>query len=453
MGGAGSTLPSLGLATLAAVCRENGFKSSIIEATSEKLSIDAVVDRIHGSNAHYIGITALTCSINSASDLASRIKEKLPAAIILVGGPHMTALPLETMTEFPVFDVGFIGESEHTIVDYLQATEKGTSIEHVKGIVFRTPKGIQSTPNRPFIADLDTIPFPAWDLIPHFPGAYIPAAIRCMNLPATHIITTRGCPMTCSFCDRSVFGTRYRLFSVDYIWKMICTLTDTFGVRDILFEDDSFTLNRARVISLCTLFSQHPKRISWSCLGRVDAIDAELLFHMKKGGCWQIGFGIESGNVDVLEGADKRTNLLRIRAALSLTKAAGIRTKGFFILGLPGETQATIEETIRFALSVDLDDISVSFATPFPKTVFCEQALRSGTFEKNWSEMNLLNPVFIPHNLTKHELKQSHSDFLRRFYLRPAVVFDYFRRGLGNVTVCRRLLTGLIAFLRAVKFR
>ncbi len=437
--GAGSTLPSLGLASLAAVCRKNGFEPCIIEAASGSMTGEGVVDHLITMGARYAGITAMTSDITSAGALASLIKTRDATIQVLIGGAHVTALPEATMRLFPGFDVAFIGEAETTIVDYLKAMSAGTGLEHVAGIVYRVGDTLQTTLPRPFIGELDTLPLPAWDLIPGFPDRFVPAAIRCKHLPASHIVTSRGCPMTCTFCDRSVFGNRYRLFSVEYIWEMIQTLTKKFGVKDILFEDDSFTLHKKRVIALCELICAKKARFSWSCLGRVDTIDAELLTVMKKAGCWQIGFGIESGNADVLQNVEKKINLQKIRDTLALTRAAGIRTKGFFILGLPGETKETIQETIRFATSIALDDISVSFATPFPGTVFYDQVQSEGTCTPDLQKMNLLNVVFVPKGLSKQELEEWHATFVRRFYLRPRIFIDYFIRSVGDVKVFLRL--------------
>jgi anaerobic magnesium-protoporphyrin IX monomethyl ester cyclase len=450
LAGAGSTMPSLGLAWLAAVCRKNGYEPGIIEAASGKMSFDEIVDRIIKCQARYVGLTAMTCGINSAALLARKIKQKDPGIQVLIGGAHITALPEETMHRFPAFDVGFLGEAEGTIVDYFKSMDAGDAPERVKGIVYRKDGLPFVTENRPFIEDLDSLPFPAWDLVPGFPDDYAPAIIRCKQLPASHIVTTRGCPMKCTFCDRSVFGTRYRLFSVDYTWEMVYILSRKFGVRDILFEDDSFTLNKTRVMSLCEKMRSKNSRLSWSCLGRVDTIDAELLSHMKKAGCWQIGFGIESGNAAVLDGADKKINLERIRETLTLTRAAGIHTKGFFILGLPHETITSIEETIRFAAAVALDDISVSFATPFPGTVLYEQAQTQGAFSPDWQKMNLLNVVFVPRGISKNELEESHAGFLRRFYLRPRILVDYFLRSMVDIKVFIRIMQGMFVVLGMV---
>ena len=449
LAGAGSTMPALGLCWLAAVCRKNGYKTSIIDAALKNLPYETIARSIGDLQADYVGITALTCSIHSASLLAQAVKKNNVGIQTLIGGPHLTTLPEETMRMFPEFDVGFIGEGEETLVEYLKAKEYGGTLENVKGLVYRCGSSIQVTGPRPFIENLDSLPLPAWDLLDGFPRAYAPAAIRCRHLPASHIVTSRGCPMKCTFCDRSVFGTRYRFFSVEYTFEMIKTLVNKFKVRDILFEDDSFTLHKKRVISLCELIGKNNLHFSWSCLGRVDTIDAELLRFMKKAGCWQIGFGIESANPGVLDGVEKKIDLEKIRAALALTRAAGIHTKGFFILGLPHETEETMRASMRFAREVELDDISVSFCTPFPGTVLLEKAHEYGDFDQDFDKMNLMHAVFVPVGLTRKQLEESHSEFFRRFYLRPRIILDYFLRILKDAGVFVRVVRGAVFFLFA----
>lgn len=446
---AGSTMPALGLCWLASVCRRSGYETSIIDAAIKNLNYETIAGRIAELHADYVGITALTCSIHSASRLAQAVKKNGAGIQTLIGGPHLTALPEETMRMFPAFDTGFLGEGEETLVDYLKARESGGTLEDVKGLVCRSGNSIKVTEPRLFIEDLDSLPLPAWDLLEGFPGAYAPAAIRCRHLPASHMVTSRGCPMKCTFCDRSVFGNRYRFFSVEYTLEMVRTLVNRFKVRDILFEDDSFTLHKKRVLSLCELIQRNNLHFSWSCLGRVDTIDAELLRSIKKAGCWQIGFGIESANPDVLDGVEKKINLEKIRQALALTRAVGIRTKGFFILGLPHETEETIRESMRFAREAELDDISVSFCTPFPGTALLERANEFGDFDQDFDKMNLMHAVFVPAGLTRKQLEESHAQFFRQFYLRPRIVLDYSLRILTDMGIFLRIVRGTFFFLFA----
>jgi len=447
LAGMGAVMPSLGLASLAAVCRDHGYPVSIIDAAREKTTPQAIVERILQCRADYVGFTATTCGIFGAAALALELKTKNKEIQTLLGGPHVTAAPRETLGLFPQFDVGFIGEAEHSLIDFAQTMDSRGDLAKVNGIAFRRENDVHVTQRRPFIENLDSLPFPAWDLIPGFPHAYAPAAIRSRHLPAAHLVTSRGCPMQCTFCDRSVFGDRYRLFSSAYTFAMISTLCDKFGVKDILFEDDSFTLHKQRVMQLCEMICGKGVTFSWSCLGRVDTIDTELLGFMKKAGCWQIGFGIESGNSDVLNAADKKINLDRIRETLTLTRAAGIHTKGFFILGLPGETPRTMRETKLFALTEALDDISVSLCTPFPGTALYKQAKIMGEFSPDWKMMTLLYPVFVPKGLLKKQLLRAHKVFLRAFYLRPRILIMYVLRCVTDIKVGMRILRGLLAFL------
>ena len=436
---AGSVMPPLGLCSLAAVCRQNGFEPALLDSVCHNLTVDETARRIMALSPRYVGITAMTCGINGAAKVAGLVKRTNANIKTLIGGPHVTALPVATLQQYSDFDIGFIGEAEDSLPEFLKAHSAGARREDICGIVFRAGGEVRQSAPRPFIEKLDSLPYPAWELLQGFPHRYAPAAIRCNRLPATHLVTSRGCPMKCTFCDRSVFGNRYRFFGIEYVVGMIKTLHEKFGVNEILFEDDSFTLHKSRVVALCESLLERGIKISWSCLGRVDSIDAELLTIMKRAGCWQIGFGIESGNADILNGVHKRIDLDRIREALSLTKRSGIHTKGFFVLGLPNETLQSIRKTVAFAKAVALDDISVSFCTPFPGTALLEDIGASGSFSADWDKMNLMNPVFVPTGLTKTELEEFHFRFLRGFYFRPRIVLDYLARTIANAGLFFRI--------------
>jgi len=193
-----------------------------------------------------------------------------------------------------------------------------------------------------------------------------------------------------------------------------------------------------------------PVDFSWTCLGRVDHVTPENLRLMRRAGCWQISYGIESGSQAILEAIGKRITLEQIRTAVSATRAAGIQAKGFFIVGHPGETAETLRSTIEFALELPLNDISVTMLTPFPGTELYRRAAEFGQFDDDWRKLNLLNAVFVPHGLSVEALLRAQQELTRRFYLRPRVVADYASRLLGNPKMAWGMVKGLGAFLRAV---
>ena len=445
---AGNTLPSIGICILAAVLRQAGHKVKIIEAASWGYDHRDALQAILEVLPDYVGITTLTLSIFSAAKLAEMIKQADKHIRVIIGGAHITAVPRETMEMFPQFDAGVLGEGEDTIVELLEAYENGADLKDVKGIVYREGREVVVTGMRPFIRDLDRIAFPAFELLPDFPRGYRPPAFRFKRLPAASIVTSRGCPYKCIFCDRSVFGSVCRGHSVDYVMEMIKDLVNRYGIREFLIEDDTFVTFKSRLIALCERILRENLKISWSSLGRVNSVDRDMLKLMKRAGCWQIGYGIESGNQKVLDFVNKKTTLEVVERAVRWTREAGILSKGFFILGHPTDTRETIEETIRFARKLDLHDVSVNMLTPLPGSQIYEVANQYGEFDNDWRKMNLLNVVFVPYGLTREELEGYYRRFLKEFYLRPRIIASYLKRIASNPRYSGRYLRGLGAFLR-----
>ena len=214
----------------------------------------------------YAGLTSTTLSICSVSALAEKAKSGQSRLKVIVGGPHLTALPLETLQAFPAFDYGVIGEGEATFVDLLDTLEHDGDVRKVSGIVHRDGDAVEVTERRPFIECLDSLPFPAWDLLEGFPERYRPPAFRFRRLPAASLVTSRGCPNVCIFCDRSVFGNRCRSFSSGYILEMVKLLYHRYRIRELLIEDDTFFLSRQRISEFCEGLLKEQVRLSWSCL-------------------------------------------------------------------------------------------------------------------------------------------------------------------------------------------
>jgi radical SAM superfamily enzyme YgiQ (UPF0313 family) len=447
---AANTLPSLGILYLASVLRKEGYEASVIDASSLGLSFKDLTDKLVALQPNYLGISATTLSIFHASALADEIKKTLNDTKIIIGGPHLTAIPEETMERFRSFDFGVIGEGEETTKELIYALENGRDISDIPGIIFRQTDSVVKTVPRVFINDLDRLPFPAWDLLADFPDRYHPPPFRFKRLPASYIVTTRGCPYKCIFCDRSVFGNKCRGHSAEYILELIEHLYKNFYVRELLIEDDTFITFKKRLIEVCEGMLKRGIKISWSCLGRADAVTPDILGIMKKAGCWSISYGIETGDAEVMKFIGKNITLDQVDEAVRLTKKAGIHSKGFFIMGHPTDTHDTIRKTIDFALKIPLDDISVSMMTPFPGSTLYQIASDYGTFDNDWKKMNELDVVFIPKGLTKDDLRRYSKEMFRKFYLRPKIVLDYMKRIIENPKGFPNYVRGLSAFLKEI---
>jgi radical SAM superfamily enzyme YgiQ (UPF0313 family) len=206
---------------------------------------------------------------------------------------------------------------------------------------------------------------------------------------------------------------------------MVDHLVKTYGIRDIMFYDDNFLLDKKRVIKICELLLAKDYKISWSCLARTEITSDELFGLIKKAGCWQIAFGIESADQGILETIKKRATVERMAEVIRKTNEAGIHSRGYFMIGSPGETEETIEKTTRFILESGLKDFHVTFCTPMPGAELFNTAHNYGEFSQDWKKLGFWDPVFIPKGMTKEQLIDSHRRMYRKFYLRPSIFFRY----------------------------
>jgi len=445
---AGSSLPPFALMWLAATARQEGFESAILDAEAERLTVDLAVRRILEIDPFVVGFTASTLSISRAAAVASKLKEARPDILTVIGGPHFTALPEKTLSLYDGFDLGAYGEGERTWVEILSCRRDSGDPARIQGVVVRTPSGFVKTQPRPVIETLDSLPQPAWDLLPPLTRYYQPSALRQHRLPASSLVTTRGCFGRCTFCDNSVFGRRVRAFSAEYVMEMVRYLVDRWGVRTITFYDDNFVHHRQRLKNLLDQLAGSFD-LTWSANCRVDVVDPECLAEMKKAGCWQLSWGIESGAQEILDREAKHVTIDQIRRALGWAHDLSISNKGFFIIGHPGETTRTIEKTIELALDLPLDDFQMSFLTPFPGTEIHAESSKYGVLDEDWDRMNMWTPVFVPHGLTRDELIHWQKTAIRKFYFRPRILARYLSE-LTSWSRWKAFLRGAWAVLKAL---
>lgn len=450
--GAGSTEPSFGLVCLAASAQRAGAHVAIVEASSRTLTVAEAYDAIMAETPDIVGFTATTSEIGRAAELAERIKRDRPDVLTVIGGCHATAIPQETLDRFPAFDLAAIGEGEETLCEILGKFHAGDRRPAgVAGTAHREGTAVRVNAPRALIHDLDALPLPAWSLLSGFPRHFRPSPARIRRWPCASVVLTRGCPNQCVFCDRSVFGNRCRAYSPARALEMIRDLRDNFGVRELLIEDDTFVIVPSRVKEFCERMIREKMAMSWSCLGRADRASPELLRLMKAAGCWHISFGIESGDPAILTAMRKRLDLDQIRQAVAWSREAGLRTKGFFIVGFPGETRESLAKTQAFALSLQLDDISVMQMTPFPGSELYSMADEAGTFDRDWTRMNVLNTVFVPRGFTAADLEGARADMLRAFYMRPGVLWRQGLRVLAHPRLIGATVSAFGAFRRVTR--
>jgi len=350
-------IPQLGIGYLAACILESGFDCDVLDAKMLHLSLQAVSAQIKKINPDVVGITAMTNEIIRGHTMAGEIKKILPDTVVVVGGCHASAIPVETLNEFNNFDFVVVGEGESTFVELLKfLRDEGKSLTAIKGIVYRQDDGkTEFTGRKDFIYELDSIPYPAWQKFPK--TDYYP------------VMTSRGCPFDCNFCMH-IMGKkiRYRtpLNVVDEIEKDI----RHFHARRITFRDDTFTFDKERINGICDLIIKKRlnNNIEFDANTNVKVVSYSMFKKMKEAGFKKIAFGVESGNNDILKRMRKNINKDEIRQAVSLAKKAGLETTAYYILGHPYETKETVWDTIKFAAKLRTKHICIGIIVPYPGT-------------------------------------------------------------------------------------
>jgi anaerobic magnesium-protoporphyrin IX monomethyl ester cyclase len=448
---AGSHLPSLGLGYLASVARRKKCSVKIIDANVTFNTLKDLVEGIYSENPKWLGITATTLTIDVAAHIAKKIKAKIPKLMVIVGGAHMTAVSGEVFKRLKDIDIGVIGEGEETFAEILTALKAGKDLKKVKGIIYRKNGKVIVNPRREFLKALDKLPYPAWDLISGFPNKYSPAVNSYMQLPAVHLFTSRGCSGRCLFCDRSVFGRYPRMHSAKYVLAEIEYLVKKYKIREIQFFDDNLLLFPKRLKEICQGMIKKKWGITWSCQARCDMISPKMLFLMKRAGCWQIGLGIESGSNRILENLQKGETTIILNRAIEACHKAGIEAKGYFILGNPGETKETLEETKKFILTTPLTYVYTTFFTPLPGSEAYQRADKFGTFKfrNDWKRLGrgTINAVFVPYGLTKNYLEKEAAEIFKSFYLRPKTISYFVRKSLFTPTLWSAYVKGFLSVL------
>ncbi|MEB2283584.1 MAG: radical SAM protein [Myxococcales bacterium] len=417
-----------GVLVLAAVAKKRGHEVAIVDRKSGGSTLAAAVAEITALAPDVLGVSATTISVHNGARIAAAVKEKLPQVTTVVGGPHVSAVPQATLAAFPAFDYGVAGEGEVAFFALLDALASGAAIHDLPGVVVRGGDGaVRANCRAPYIDDLDALPFPAWDVLGDaFPHRFGPSIFNYRRTPVATLVSSRGCPFSCTFCDRSTSGKLGRYHGVEYVMEM-CRMLAARGARHVMFYDDLFTVKRKRVVELCEAMIRAELPFTWSCNSHPNLLDFATMKLMKRAGCWQIAYGVESGSQRVLDVVKHEVKLPRLRETLRLTRQAGIRAKGYLMLGHPTETLASLEETRAFLEDVDLDVAQVTKFTPYPGTPAYATIHEYGTFTENWERMNAMNFTFIPNGLSEDILEDYFARCYRAFYTRPRVLWGLAR--------------------------
>jgi anaerobic magnesium-protoporphyrin IX monomethyl ester cyclase len=368
--------PPICLGYIGSLLRKNKHESRIIDLNFE--------DKIPESDLNIITTTTIdyyNCPLLNIEEIKRNLikikKLNVPVAIL---GPHVTTFP-DLFLDYG--DYLIIGEPEITVFELVNSLENKKNLKQVIGLYYKeNGKVIKNNP-RPLIKNLDDLPFPDRGLMKI--NKYVNPI--CKNHPYTMVVSSRGCPYKCSYCYMDVYGHSWRARSSKNVVEELIEINKRYNIKEVWFRDDLFSLDKKRVIEICQGIIDNNLDITWSCQTRVDFIEEETIKQMAKAGCYVISLGIESGSQIILDKMNKGINLVQIRKAVKLCKKYKIRTRGYFIIGSPGETKKTINETLIFAKELDLDYFMLSILTPYPKTPIFDNALKNNIIKKeNWDE-------------------------------------------------------------------
>ncbi|MFH1369614.1 MAG: radical SAM protein [Elusimicrobiota bacterium] len=445
--GKNSSFP-LGLGYIASVVRQRGHEVMLVDPEAEGLSLYEAIKRIKQFNPDLAGLSSVTANFDNACLWAKEIKRNIGCPV-MAGGVHVTALPEKSLQDCPEIDFLVLGEGEYVTADICDVIEnKSFDPSKIPSVCFRKNGNIIKNKRSGFIENLDEIPYPARDLV-DLKWYRLHPQFERGRLHAT-VMSSRGCPSSCTFCGNITTGRKFRPNGIKYFVDELEFLVKKYGVRHFHIVDDNFAAEKSRVTGICNEILSRNLEISWFIFGRIDQLhDEELLRLMKKSGCVFILFGIESGSQQILDNIKKGINLKQIEETCAMCRKVGIRYLNSFIIGCPGETEKTLKETINFAISLKAVISAFGVLIPFPGTPifikYYSDKVKGITNWQNWCSVGDNAPFEYSHTiLTSKELMKFVGKAYFQYYLRipqlirmmgfasnPRVMFSYFKGGTG----------------------
>ncbi len=440
--------PPLGIAYLASFLEKNGHTVSIIDANAEHKSIDAVVEELRSFKPNLVGITSVTVLILQAFKLAKAVKKAMDVPVVL-GGPHPTTIPEDTILRDEV-DFVVRGEGERTLIELIGCIEAGKGYEEVKGLVFKREGKAVYNPPREFIDDLDSLPWPAYHLLPV--SRYKTRSYSDNGKPWVSMCGSRGCPSMCNFCAATVMhGRKVRFRSPSDILAEMEHLRDKYGIGNITFIDSTMNISREKITQLCDLIIKNKLGVEWQCEARVSSADEDTLKLMHKAGCRLIAFGIESGDQGILKTIKKGITLEQAERAVRAAKKSGIMILTSFIFGHSGETRETAKRTIDFAVKLNANISFFFILTPFPGTEVFEELGKRGETVTDWSRYSIgyskRTPCLETEELKREDLEELVNKAHRKFYFRLGYIMNH----LSHLNNWRRVKREFKSFVQVAK--
>lgn len=414
----------LGLAYLGAVAEKAGHKVTVIDCQAERLDYEGFRSKIAETPSDLIGTTATTLLYKSAMKLITIAKEAQPNAVTALGGSHGTFWDENALKEYPALDIVVRREGEETLLELAEKIESQTSLKGVLGITYRDGDKTVRNPDRPFIKDLDALPFPAHHLMSL-------QNLRHNGKLLIPLVSSRGCVYWCDFCSTvRMFGRGYRMRSAKNVVDEMQYVHDKYGVDQVTFYDDAFSVDRNRVLEICSELHKRNLKLMWDCGTRVDMVDRELMQTMKNAGCIAVWMGVESGSELILGKMNKSIKLEQTRQAYKTAHQVGLMTIANVVLGFPGETEQTAKETIKFVSSLNPEDVGFYIATPYPGTPMYDEVIKNGWLRvTDFDRYDTAGPTFETPELSMEKLAEIRAKAYQHFYLRPGYVLHMMRLG------------------------
>ncbi len=414
----------LGLAYLGAVAEQAGHQVTVIDCQAEKIAPENFRDRIAQTPSDIIGVTATTLLYKSAMKLVGIAKEVQKQAVTVLGGSHGTFWDESALKEYPALDIVLRKEGELTFIELVEKLESKTSIGNVLGITYRSGNKIVRNADRPFIENLDSLPFPAHHLLPL-------EKLKHNGKIIFPLVSSRGCVYWCDFCSTvRMFGRGYRMRSPKNVVDEMQLIHDKYGIDQVTFYDDAFSVDRMRVVKICEELHSRHLRLKWDCGTRVDMVDRELLKTMHHAGCFAVWLGVESGSETILGAMNKKIKIGQTKIAYKTANQVGLMTIANVVLGFPGETEQTALETIRLVKELNPDDVGFYIATPYPGTPMYEKVIENSWLRvTDFDKFDTAGPTFETPQLSMEKLVELRAKAYQEFYLRPSYVIKMMGRG------------------------
>lgn len=429
--------PPVGVAYLAAVLEKNGYEVMVLDCPALKMTYSKIEQEIRRFEPDIVGITSVTATFSSALKVARTIKESYPRALIVFGGPHVTIMDEQSLREQKEVDVIVRGEGEQTIVDLARCvSDSGVkSIDKVAGITFRKNGQIVRTPDRPYIQNLDELPYPAYHYFPL-------RKYRIFGKLGLPMITSRGCPLQCTFClVPRIAGNDFRARNVKNVVDEIEWMKDQYKPDFITFNDDIFTFNKERVLDFCSEIKRRNIKLPWDCQTRVDCVSKEILGKMKAANCQLVNFGAESGCQKMLDAMRKGTTVHQNEIAIKWTKGAGLSVAMSLIVGYPGETKESLKQTFDFIRKAEPDDVYLYLATPYPSTELRDRVKDMGwKIPEDWDKFEMQTPAFENIGLPFEKINNKREIFYNQLYSPAYILRQTFKGTIYNKIMAENAL-------------